>query len=251
MKWVGALLLMMLALHANAYIDKSKVGWDQHVGAQLPLDLSFTNSDGQSVPLGTIFNDKPVVLAFVYFSCPELCPEVLAGIQQGLRNAGLRVGADYDLIGISIDPRDTPTKAAARLNHFPPAVRAHAQLLTTDDDHSARLARAAGFRYVYDAKHQQFAHPAGFIIATPEGKISRYFFGVRYDPAELRSAIATAQQGSVSSAVRQLLLVCFHFDPTQGPYSAAIMGGLRIVSLAMLALVGLWAALRTHGRGRV
>ncbi|HEU4653936.1 MAG TPA: SCO family protein [Steroidobacteraceae bacterium] len=251
MKWMGTLLLMVMALQANAYIDKSKVGWDQHVGTQLPLDLSFTNSEGQSVPLGTIFNDKPVVLAFVYFSCPELCPEVLAGIQQALRNAGLVVGENYDLIGISIDPRDTATNAATRLRHFPPEVRAHAQLLTTDDDHAARLARAAGFRYVYDAEHQQFAHPAGFLIATPNGKISRYFFGVRYDPAALRSAIASAQQGSVSSVVRQLLLVCFHFDPTQGPYSAAIMGGLRIVSIALLAVVGLWAALRAHSRGRV
>ena len=250
MKWLSCALAMLLTCSANAYIDKSKIGWDQHVGAKLPLDLEFTDSQGQRVRLGDSFEGRPVALAFVYLSCPELCPEVLTGIQEAFDHADLKANRDYEFIAVSIDPHDTPTDAAARLQHLPLANH-HLRLLTTTDHNAAKLAQVAGFRYVYDNEHQQFAHPAGFLVATPDGKISRYFFGVRYDAQDLRDAVEVARGGSISPIVRQILLVCFHFDPTQGPYSATIMTTLRGISIAMLALVAIVLAMRIHHRKHV
>jgi protein SCO1 len=246
-KWLACTIVFLLASTAHAYIDKSKIGWDQHVGAQLPLDLQFDGARGQPVRLRDLFDDKPVALAFVYFSCPELCPEVLTGIQQAFNQAGLNAGRDYKLVAVSIDPHDSSHNAADRLRHLGSA-NDNIQLLTTAGDNAALLAHVAGFRNLYDREHQQYAHPAGFLIATPDGRISRYFFGVRYDADELRSAIAAARRGGVSNIVRQVLLVCFHFDPTLGPYSAAIMIALRAVSITMLTLTGLWIGIRIHRR---
>jgi protein SCO1/2 len=241
-------LLVLLAIPAHAYIDKSQIGWDQRLGASLPLNLQFQNADSQTVRVGDYFTDRPVVLAFVYFSCPELCPEVLGGINEALNTAGLNVANDYELVAVSIDPHDTPALAAKRRAHFNVPTRKHVHILTASNDNAARLARAAGFRYLYDAEHQQYAHPAGFLIATPAGKISRYFSGVRFDANKLHSAIDEAGRGDVSAFVQQILLVCFHFDPTRGPYSAVIMTTLRSVSVVSFCGIAIWLLIRTRRR---
>lgn len=243
-----AWLLLLLAIPAHAYIDKSQIGWTQRLDESLPLNLQFQNADSRTVRLGDYFTDRPVVLAFVYFSCPELCPEVLGGINEALNAAGLNAADDFELVAVSIDPHDTPALAAKRRTHFNVPTRAHVHILTSSNDNAALLARAAGFRYLYDEEHQQYAHPAGFLIATPAGKISQYFFGVRFDPNELHAAIDKAGRGRISTIARQILLVCFHFDPTQGPYSAAIMTALRAASIVMLGGVAIW--LLIHARRR-
>ncbi|MFL6601706.1 MAG: SCO family protein [Steroidobacteraceae bacterium] len=230
------LLVLLFSTHAQAFINVRNVRWDQHPGAQLPLQLSFRDESNRPVALRQYFGSMPVVLVLVYFSCPELCPEVLHGVTESLRGTGLAAGHDYVLLAVSIDPRDTPERAEEKKlqllgDHTLPE---GAHFLSTTTDSAAVLARVVGFQYLYDTEHRQFAHAAGFLVADPRGEISRYFFGVRYPSTQVRAAIINAGHGQIASLADQLLLLCYHFDPTQGRYTLAILNVLRIVAVAAL-----------------
>jgi protein SCO1 len=205
----------------------------------------FHDETGRVVRLGEYVNGrKPVLLNFVYFRCPMLCPMVLEGTTTSLTHLKFNIGEQFDVITISIDPRDKPRDAALLKDKY---VKHYGRLqaakgwhfLTSNETPIKRLTQAAGFSYSYDSRTDQFAHGAALLILTPQGKISRYFYGFEYKPRDLRLAIVEASQGKVGTAVDQLLLLCFHYDPVTGKYSRNAMMFARAGGVTtMVALSG-------------
>ena len=209
------------------------VGIEQHLGAQLPLDARFRDEAGREVKLGDYFGDKPVVLALVYYRCPMLCTQVLNGILTSSQGVPLQMGTDYEVVSVSFDARETPQLAAEKKKHYVRAYRRSGaekgwHFLTGNDGAIEQLTEAVGFRYRYDAASDQFAHASGIVIATPDGRLARYFYGIEYSPHDLRLGLVESSAGRVGSAVDQVLLLCYHYDPLTGRYGLAISGALRV-----------------------
>lgn len=222
----------------------SDVRFDQRLNEQLPLATRFKDEEGRDVALGDYFGSKPVVLAFVYYECPMLCTQVLNGLTTSLTVLDETVGRDFDVVAISFDARETPALASGKkrshLDRYKrPESAAGWHFLTGDEAAIKAVTSAAGFKYVWDAKTQQFAHPSGIIVATPEGKLSRYFFGIEYAPRDVKFALVESSAGRIGNAVDQLLLYCYHYDPATGSYGFVAMGAVRVGgALTVLALVG-------------
>jgi protein SCO1/2 len=234
----------MTLARSPAYQNKvlEKVGFTQNLGAQVPLDLSFRNEQGQSVPLSAYFGQKPVLLNLVYFECPMLCTEVLNGTVRTLRAMPLTVGKDFNVVTVSFDPRETSSMAAAKKNVYldrygRKGSRDGWAFLTGDEPSIKALADAVGFHYAYDKELDQYAHASGIIVLTPEGQVSHYFYGVEYPTQETRLALVEASHGKIGSPVEQLLLYCYHYDPTTGHYGLAIMRVMRVTGVATLLLL--------------
>jgi len=231
---------------AMELIPKLKdVGIDQHLDAQLPLDLKFVDENGRDVTLGQYFNGKrPVVLALVYYECPMLCTLTLNGLSSSLEPLTLSAGQDFDVLAVSFDPGETPALAADRRKTFLQRYsRGHADggvhFLTGREDAIKALTAAVGFRYVYDAEIDQFAHPAAITILSPAGKVSRYLFGVDFAPKDLKLSLVEATDGKIGTVVDQALLFCYHYDPETGKYGLAIMNLVRLAgALTVVALAG-------------
>lgn len=212
----------------------------QHPGAALPLQTPLLDEDGRTVTLGSFFGQKrPVVLVLDYLHCKTLCGFVLSDLVRGLSEVPLTGGKDYEVLAISIDPRETPADSrAARAQYL--ARTAHAggwHFLTATDANVHRIAQVVGFPYLYDAVGDQYAHPAGVTIAAPDGTIARYVLGVDYAPLDLRLALTEAARGTISTPVTELLLLCYCYDPETGRYSAQIDLAMKI--LCGVTLVGL------------
>jgi protein SCO1/2 len=221
----------------------SRAGFEQHLEAALPADLAFHDETGRAVQLRDYYGAAPMVLVFSYYGCTTLCPTVISNLADKLQHSGLQAGAQYRVLAVSIDPRDSPSLAAAKKTTYLAATPAQAgawHLLTGDESSIAALAQVVGFHYAWDDATAQYAHPAGIVLVTPRGAIARYFFGFDFTPAELRAALASAQAGHISSPVERLLLLCFHFDPATGKYSLAVMMALRWMALAMLLAAMAW-----------
>jgi protein SCO1 len=234
----------------------SQVSFDQRLNEQLPLDLQFTDEAGRRVRLGTYFGTKPVVLAFVYYECPMLCTQVLNGLTSSLTVLAETVGREFDVVAVSFDPRETSVladgKKRAHLDRYQrPESTAGWHFLTGDEAAIKALTAAAGFRYVWDARTQQFAHPSGIIVTTPGGKVARYFFGIEYPSRDLKFALMEASAGRIGNAIDRLLLYCYHYDPSTGSYGFVAMGAVRVgAALTLMALVGfVVASIRREGRG--
>jgi protein SCO1/2 len=221
------------------------VNLEQKLNAPVPLDLVFRDESGQPVPLRTYFGDKPVVLEMVYFTCPTLCPMSMHESVVSLKRVSLVPGLDYNVVVVSFDPNDTPEKAAEKKAEFAQqfgrsGFNSGFHFLTGSKQSTEKLAAATGFGFRYDPATKQFIHAAGIMVATPEGKMSRYFYGVDYSPTDLRMALSDASQHKISSPVDYILQFCFHYDEAQGKYTLAILnilkfaGGLTIVLLAGL-----------------
>ena len=227
------LLACFMSSTAFAADLNKTVGLDQLLGAQIPADASLKNESGESVRLGEFFGSRPLVLTFTYFNCPMLCNEVLNAELRTLNGLNPSVGKDFDVLTISIDPTDTPDQARSRKGFFlkrydrDGAPRGW-HFLTGDAETTKRIATAAGFRYTFNPQSRQYTHAAGLIILTPDGKISRYFHGISYPPADVRSAIADAGQGKVGSLSDQMMLFCYQYDPATGKYTLAILNLLRL-----------------------
>jgi protein SCO1 len=220
-----------------------EIGFDQNLDQPVPLDTTFLDESGRTVRLGTYFGKRPVVLLFAYYDCPMLCTQVINGLASALAVLSLEPGKDFEIVTVSFDPRDTPATAAAKkavyLERYKHAGAAEAwHFLTGQPASIARLTKAAGFRYVWDKPTQQFAHPTGVIVLTPDGRLARYLFGIEYGPRDLRYAIVDASEGKVGNAVDALLLYCYHYDPTTGRYGVAIMRVLRLAGLATVFALG-------------
>jgi protein SCO1/2 len=220
------------------------VSFKQHLDTQLPLDTRFKDENGRDVTLGHFIDgSRPVVLAFVYYSCPMLCTQVMNGVSQAVKLLPFSAGKDFDVVFISFDPRDKPVSAAAKktalLNYWSMQNQSGAwHFLTGDEDQIKRVTSAAGFFYMWDQKTQQFAHLSGLLVLTPEGRLARYFYGVEYSPKELRLALFESGQGKIGSVVDELLLYCFHYDPANGRYGAVVMNLVRLGGAATVLAMG-------------
>jgi protein SCO1/2 len=220
-----------------------EIGFDQNLSKRVPLDATFKDEAGRTVALGDYFGKRPVVLLFAYYDCPMLCTMVINGLASALDVLALEPGRDFEIVTVSFDPRDTPQTAAAkkaayisRYKH--PGGAAAWHFLTGEQPSIDRLTKAAGFRYVWDKDTNQFAHPTGVIVLTPDGRLARYLFGIEYGPRDLRFAIIEASNGKVGTPVDALLLYCYHYDPETGRYGLAIMRTVRVAGAAtVLALV--------------
>jgi protein SCO1/2 len=217
-----------------------EVRYEQRLGEQVPLDLPFRDEAGRPVKLGDYFGKRPAILVLAYYHCPMLCDLVLQGVEMSLKPLSLTPGKEFDVIVASIDPKETPAQAAAKKREIlaryrRPGTAAGWHFLTGPQPSIDRLARAVGFRYVYDRQADQFAHAAGMVIVTPGGRISRYLFGVEYPSRDVRLALIESAGGRIGGLVDQILLYCFHYDPAIGRYSAVTMNILRLAAVATVA----------------
>ena len=229
------------------------IGIEQRQGNSLPLGATFRDEAGRAVKLGDYFGKKPVVVAPVYFDCPMLCNQVLSGLVGSIRGQSLVLGQDFEVVAVSFDPREGPEAAANKKQVVltdlrrkdDPVAAAGLQPLTGERAQLEQVMDALGFRYAFDEATNQFAHAAGVMVATPEGKLSHYFYGIEYAPRDLKLALVESSGGKIGSAVDKLILYCYHYDPTTGKYGPAIMNIMRVAGVLTLAgLVGLIVVLR-------
>jgi protein SCO1 len=233
----------------------SSVGIDQHLNAQIPLDLNFVDEHGQPVQLRQYFGKRPVIVTMVYFTCPMLCSQVMSGLTAALNGLSrFDVGREFDVITVSFDPRDTPNEALENKTRYLNRYRRAGSdqgwhFLTGKKEQIEALAQSLGFRYTWDPRVQQYAHASGIMLLTPEGRIAQYYYGIEYALRDLKFGIIEASQGKVGTLVDQVLLYCYHYDPTQGRYGAAIFNILRITALATLLVLGafMWIMFRREG----
>lgn len=221
-----------------------QIGFDQHPGAAIPLDLPFLDEHGQSVELQQYFRkSQPVLLMLVYYRCPMLCDQIMNGVTRGLENVPFTAGRDFQIVTVSIDPTDKPAdgrkKKTMMLTRYGRAEAASGwHFLTGPQPSIHALTQAVGFRYAYDPALNQYAHAAGIVLLTPEGKISRYLFGVEYRPRDLRLGLVQASQGSIGGITDQVLLLCYHYNPVSGKYDALVGRLLFWGGVLILLIVG-------------
>jgi protein SCO1/2 len=205
--------------------------FEQRLGEQVPLDLQFTDENGRPVRLGNFAGARPIVLTLNYFHCPNFCSLVLDGLAERLEKFDLALGEDFQAVTVSIDPIETPVQAAAHkdrlLRHHPLRGAESWHFLTGDPGAISALVQAVGFRYVFDPIRNEFDHPTGLVVLTPEGRVARYLYGVEFAPRDLRLALVEAAQGRVGSPIDQVLLRCYRYDPATGQYSFAALNALR------------------------
>jgi len=219
-----------------------EIGFDQNIDQKLPLDAQFRDEDGKTVSLGSFYGKRPVLLGFVYFTCPMLCTQVLNAMTATISTLSLDAGKDFDVVLISFDPRETPAQAAAKKAEYLHRYKrqddnAGWHFLTGDEAEIKRVTKAAGFRYAWDEQTQQFAHPTGIIVLTPDGRPARYLFGIDYGPRDLRLALVEASAGKVGNPVDSLVLYCYHYNPMTGRYGLVIMRAMRLAGgVTVLAL---------------
>ena len=243
-----ALLLVAIPAFAQASSGSAKlpghVTIAQKLNTQVPFDLQFRDEQGKVVRLGQYFKKgRPVLLNFVYFRCPMLCPMVLEGTTTSLTHLKFNIGDEFDVITVSIDPRDKPVTAARMKEKY---VRHYGRLdsakgwhfLTAHESAVRKLADTVGFQYTYDSSTDQFAHGAALLVLTPDGRTSRYFYGFEYKPRDLRMAIVEASAGKVGTVTDQFLLLCFHYDPATGKYTRNAMLFARAGGVATLLALG-------------
>src|SRR5713226_8316130 len=222
------------------------VGFEPPLNAQLPLDVNFRDESGRDVQLREYFGRKPVVLALVYYGCPMLCNQVEMGVVGSLKMLSFNPARDYEVLFVSFDPRETPDmaakKKAAALSRFGrPETAAGWHFLTGKEEAVRAVASAANFRYSFDEKHNLFAHASGIMLLTPDGRISRYFYGVEYPSRDVRLGLVDASAGKIGTPIDRLLLYCFEYNPESARYSATI---LKIVRLGgLLTIVTIVAAI--------
>ena len=210
-----------------------QVGIDQKIGQQLPLDLTFKDETGRAVRLGEYFHGKPVVMALAYYECPMLCTQVLNGMTAALKMVEMDAGKDFEVVVVSIDPKDNfrlaaNTKLLYVENYGRPATAAGWHFLTGQESSIKPLADALGFRYAYDPNIKQYAHGAALYVTTPKGIVSRYLLGIDFAPRDLRLALVEASNNVLGSVRDKILLLCYHYDPATGKYGAATINAIRV-----------------------
>ncbi len=260
----GAALLLACVLPLAAQYGRPKltngIGIDQKLNSAVPLDLTFRDESNQLVPLRTYFGDKPVVIELVYFKCTSMCPMSVRESVTSLRRVALEPGRDYDVVVVSFDPSDTPQVAAGKKAEYAKefgrsSFNSGWHFLTGTKESISRLASAVGFKYRWDDGTKQFVHAGGIMVATPDGHLSRYFYGIQYAPQDMRMALVEASKDKIGSPVDYITLFCFHYDATQGKYTLAIVNILKLAAGATLAglLVLLFFLTRTgpHKKDRL
>ncbi|MEO8074478.1 MAG: SCO family protein [Acidobacteriota bacterium] len=236
-----------------------KVGIEQKLNGQLPLDAQFKDENGNIVKLGDYFNKgKPVILALVYYECPMLCNEVLNGLTGSLKGMAFDAGKDFDVLAISFDARENEKPDLAKnkkTSYLTRYGREGAEngwhFLTGTQPEIDKVTQAVGYNYQFDEATNQFAHAGGIMILTPEGKISRYFYGIDYAPKDLKFGIMDSAQSKIGNPAEQLYLYCFHYDPASGKYGLAIFKVLRLMGIAtILGLIAMFFFFRRYNKGK-
>jgi protein SCO1 len=253
---IAALLVASCTLRAQTIPDNvgptsatmpaalQNVGFEPPLNGQMPLDLHFRDETGRDVQFREFFGLKPVVLAFVYYNCPMLCDQIQMGVVGTLRMLSFNPGRDYQVVFVSFDARETPEMAAAKkktaLTHFRrPETVSGWHFLTGSKESIEAATRAANFRFRFDAKSNLFAHASGVLVLTPDGRISRYFYGVEYPGRDMRLGLVDASAGKIGSPIDHVLLFCYHYDPSSATYSASILKLVRLGGiLTILCIVG-------------
>ncbi|HVF91436.1 MAG TPA: SCO family protein [Blastocatellia bacterium] len=222
------------------------IGIEQRLNEQLPLDVVFRDETGREVRLGDYFGKKPVILSLVYYNCPMLCNQVLTGLVSCLDILKFDVGREFDVLTVSFDPRETPAIASDKKQGYigrykRPGAGEGWHFLTGDQESIDRLTRAVGFKYTWDEETKQFAHSSGIMVLTPEGKLSRYFYGIEYAPVDVRLGLIEASENKIGSPVDAVLLYCYHYDPTTGKYGPVVMNLIRLGGV--ITIIGILALL--------
>ena len=220
-----------------------EIGFDQRLGEQVPLELTFRDEVGAPVLLRSYFGNKPVIMLLTYYNCTMLCPLLLDGLVRTIRGIAFDVGKQFNVLTVSINPREGPVIASQRKELYIQRYgRRGAEdgwhFLTGQEASIRRLAQAIGYRYVYDAKKDEYAHAAGILLLTPEGRVSRYLYGVEFSPRDLRLGLVEAAANTIGSPVDQLLLYCYHYDPLTGKYGLIIMNVIRVAGFATVLMLG-------------
>lgn len=220
------------------------VGVDQKLNQTIPLDLTFRDEHGKTVQIGKYFGQKPVILTLVYYSCPMLCTQVLSGMEAGLRNVSLNMGEDYNVVTLSIDPSEGSNLARVKQEMYSgvygrPGAAEGWHFLTGDAPQIKKLADAVGFRYAYDPDSKQFAHASALMILTPEGKLSKYFYGIQYPARDLRLGLVEASEGKIGTPVDAMMLFCYHYDPATGKYGLLVSRLIKGGGALTVLLIGL------------
>ena len=233
----------------------SKIGIDQRLNHHVPLDLPFVDENGREVRLGDYFGKRPVLLALVYYECPMLCTQVLNGVTGALKVLNFDVGREFDVVAVSINPKEGPGLAAQKKQAYVdrygrPHTAAGWHFLTGREENIRRLAEAVGFRYVYDEEIKQYAHGAGIELLTPKGVIARYFYGIEFSPRDIRLGVIEASEERIGSPIDNALLLCYHYDPTTGTYGPKVLGLVKIGAIATIAGFGtfLFVSIRRERR---
>jgi protein SCO1 len=220
------------------------VGIDQKLGAQVPLDLPFSDEAGRAVTLNRYLG-KPVILALVYYQCPSLCNMVLNGVLRSVKNLKITAGDEYEIVAVSFDPRETSEMAVAKKESYVKGYNRSGagdgwHFLTGSEASSKSLAEAVGFHYAYDAVTNQYAHGSAIMLLTPEGKVTRYFYGIDYPERDVRFGLEEASNHRIGSPIDAVLLYCYHYDPSNGKYGMVIMNVLRVAGIATVAALAIF-----------
>ncbi len=221
-----------------------EVGIDQKLNDSIPLNLTFRDEHGNPVELAQYFGSKPMILSLVYYNCPMLCTQVLNGLDRSLQLIPMEIGKDFNVVTVSIDPTERPVLAEAKQVMYagmygrPGAVQGW-HFLTGDEPQIKQLADSVGFRYAYDPDSKQYAHASAIMLLTPEGKISRYFYGITYPARDLRLGLDEASEGKIGSPVDQVLLFCYHYDPHTGKYGLIVSRVIQISGFLTILIGGI------------
>ncbi len=226
------------------------IGIDQKLGQTIPVNLPFVDEAGRNVHIGEYFGQKPVLLVLVYYQCPMLCSQLLQGVMHALRVVPFEVGNEFDVVVVSFDPKDSPDNAIAKKKEIVARYgkRGNAagwHFLTGQEASIRALTQAVGFRYQWDQESQTFIHASGIMVLTPDARLARYFYGIEFQPKDVRLALVEASKNKIGSPVDQLLLYCFHYDPASGKYGLMIFNIVRAAAaMTIFGLVGLVLMLR-------
>ncbi|WP_165774652.1 SCO family protein [Candidatus Viridilinea mediisalina] len=240
---ITVLLVPVPSAQAQQPHPTEAVAFEQHLGSQVPLDLPFVDETGAAVRLGDYFGEQAVVLLLSYYECPMLCPLLRDGLVNSLNEVRLNVGDDFQVINVSIDPTETPMNAASAktftlMRYNRPNTEHGWHFLTGTQDSIQQLANAVGFRYFYDETINQYAHASGILVLTPKGTLARYFYGIEFNPGDVRLGLVEASGNRIGTPVDQLLLLCYHFDPSTGQYTGLVMTLLRVAGLLTVLIIG-------------
>ncbi len=223
-----------------------EIGVDQKLDNQVPLDVEFTDEHGKKVTLQDYAGERPIVLSLVYYGCPKLCGEVLNGLTRSLRmlkDIPMVPGKDFEVVTLSFDPTETPELAMEKKKNYikeyeQPGAEDHWHWLTGKEENIRKVTDAVGFRYAWDEKQEQYAHASAIFLLTPDGKVSRYFFGIAYSPKDMRLGLTEASNGKIGGPVEKIMLLCYHYDATLGKYSVLVMRLIQVGGLITLLALG-------------
>lgn len=238
-----------------------KVKIEHKLDSPVPLDLTFRDEQGITIPLGEYFHGQPVILVLAYYRCPMLCNQVLNGVVDGLQGISFDAGKEFQVVVVSFDAREQPALAAAKkaayVEHYGrPDSENGWHFLTGDQPSIDRLTQAVGFPYMYDPVRDQFAHDSGIMILTPEGRVSRYLYGIDYPSRDLRLSLVEASARQIASPIDHVMLICFHYDPASGRYSASVLALVRLAGAITLLILGTflfraWRHERSYSKNQV